>query len=133
MFGTPSIADSVGEIPVLVSLGDADIVVALVVAVRGLSPVAVAEDIAAAEDEGNFPVNSSFFIRDFKSSSSSQTVEGAVVDMVDSVVLRPRYFGRSVASELGINLLVDRAGASRPSLLRGLRDAPDVILAVLLK
>lgn len=65
-------------------LGDEDIVVvAAVVAVFGRSDV----DIAAAEDGGSFPVSSNFRIRDFKSSSSSQTVEGAVVEMVDSVAL----------------------------------------------
>ena len=65
-------------------------VVAAVVAVRGLS---VAGDIAAPEDGGIRPVSSSLRILDFKSSSSSQTVEGAVVDMDDSVP--PSPFGRS--------------------------------------
>ena len=63
--------------------GDEDMVVAAVVAVRGRSAV----DIAAAEETGNLPVNSNLRIRDFKSSNSSQTVEGAVVDIVDSVAL----------------------------------------------
>jgi len=80
----PAIVDSVGEEPdFLPCLGDEDMVVTVVVAVRGLS--AVAFDIAAAEDDGSLPVNSSFRILDFKSSSSSHTVEGAVVDIVDSV------------------------------------------------
>ena len=61
--------------------GDPDIVVAAVVAVRGLS----AELIAAADDEGSLPVSSSLRILDFRSSNSSQTVEGAVVEIVDSV------------------------------------------------
>jgi hypothetical protein len=64
--------------------GDEDSVVAVVVAVRGRSPETL--DIAAADDPGNLPVNSSFLIRDLRSSSSSQTVDGAVVDKVDSVV-----------------------------------------------
>ena len=62
--------------------GDVEIVVVVVVAVRGrsLDPF----NIAAPEEGGNFPVSSSFRILDFKSSSSSQTVEGAVVETVDS-------------------------------------------------
>ena len=72
--------------------GDDERVVAAVVAVRGRS----AEDIAAAEDDGSLPVSSSFRIRDFRSSNSSQTVEGAVVDIVDSVALMSAYRGRSV-------------------------------------
>ena len=64
--------------------GDDDMVVTVVVAVRGLSPDACC-DIAAADDVGNFPVSSNLRILDFRSSSSSQTVEGAVVDKVDSV------------------------------------------------
>jgi len=63
--------------------GDEDIVVTVVVAVRGRSPEA--DEIAAPDDGGNFPVNSSLRIRDFMSSSSSQTVDGAVVETVDSV------------------------------------------------
>jgi hypothetical protein len=55
-----------------------------VAAVRGLSTETL--DMAAADDAGNFPVNSSFLILDLRSSSSSQTVEGAVVDRLDSVV-----------------------------------------------
>lgn len=57
--------------------------VTVVVAVRGLSPETL--DIAAADEGGNFPVSSNFRILDFKSSNSSQTVDGAVVDKVDSV------------------------------------------------
>jgi hypothetical protein len=53
------------------------------VAVRGLSWALLY--IAAAEDGGSFPVSSSFLIRSLRSSSSSQTVEGAAVDKVDSV------------------------------------------------
>ena len=56
-------------------------VVTVVVAVLGRSVV----DMAAAEEEGNLPVSSSFLIRDFSSSSSSQTVDGAAVDSVESV------------------------------------------------
>lgn len=58
-------------------------VVTVVVAVRGLSVDMC--DMAAAEDVGSFPVSSSFRILDLRSSSSSHTVEGAVVDKVDSV------------------------------------------------
>jgi hypothetical protein len=79
----PAIVDSGGEPAFLPCLGEEDMVVTVVVAVRGLSTVAF--DIAAADDEGNFPVSSSFRILDFRSSSSSQTVDGAVVERVDSV------------------------------------------------
>ena len=58
-------------------------VVTVVVAVRGRSPEN--DDMAAADEGGNLPVRSSVRIRDFRSSSSSQTVDGAVVDNVDSV------------------------------------------------
>lgn len=57
--------------------------VTVVVAVRGLSPEIL--DIAAADEGGSFPVSSNLRILDFKSSNSSQTVDGAVVDKVDSV------------------------------------------------
>lgn len=63
--------------------GDEDIVVTVVVAVGGRS--FEARDIAAPEVAGSFPVSSSLCIRDFRSSNSSQTVDGAVVDTVDSV------------------------------------------------
>lgn len=79
----------------LVCLGEADMVVAAVVAVLGLS----ADDIAAAEDCGSFPVSSSLRILDFKSSNSSQTVEGAAVETDDSVVFLSPYFGRSTYPE----------------------------------
>jgi hypothetical protein len=58
-----------------------------VFAVRGLS--LVGEYIAAEEDGGSFPVSSSFLIRSLRSSNSSQTVDGAVVDNVDSVPSAP--------------------------------------------
>lgn len=64
------------------SFGDDDNEVAVVAAVRGRSPVV---ECIASREGGSFPVNSSFRIRDFISSRSSQTVEGAVVEMVDSV------------------------------------------------
>ena len=53
-------------------------------AVRGLSaePFGIA---AWEEEEGSLPVNSSFRIRDLRSSNSFQTVEVASVDTVDSV------------------------------------------------
>ena len=81
--GIPSIADCNGATAVALCLGEEDMVVAAVVAVFGRSEAV----IAAAEDGGNLPVSSSFLILDFKSSSSSHTVEGAVVEMVDSVAL----------------------------------------------
>src|ERR1700722_10545902 len=95
--------------------GDVDIVVIVVVAVGGLSPDAC--ETAAPEVAGSFPVSSSFLIRDFRSSSSSQTVDGAVVDIVESVASRARYFGRSEIS-------------SRPRVLLA---APCVALAAPLK
>src|SRR2546430_6827440 len=108
-------AESGGGVLALACFGDVDIVVAFVVAVRGLSPVA--EDIAAADEDGNFRVSSSFLNRDFKSSSSSHTVDGAVVEMVESVASRARYLSRSPAS-------------SRPTALLA---TPVVALATLLK
>ena len=78
---TPSMVEVRGATGGLLCLGELDSVVAAVVAVRGRS----VDVIAAAEDGGSFPVNSSFRILDFRSSNSSQTVEGAVVEMVDSV------------------------------------------------
>jgi hypothetical protein len=89
--GIPSIADVSWGTAVGLCLGEEDMVVAAVVAVFGLSEVL----IAAAEDGGSFPVNSSFLMRDFRSSSSSHTVEGAVVEMVDSVALLSGIRGRS--------------------------------------
>lgn len=80
--GMPSIADW-SWVTAGLCFGEDDIVVAAVVAVFGLSDVV----IAAAEDGGSLPVSSSFRILDLRSSSSSQTVEGAVVEMVDSVAL----------------------------------------------
>ena len=65
-----------------VRFGDEDIVVTVVVAVRGRS---MAVETAAFEEAGILPVSSSLRILDFKSSSSSQTVDGAVVDTDDSV------------------------------------------------
>ena len=83
--------------------GDDDKVVTVVVAVRGRS--ADAFDIAAADEEGNFPVSSSLRIRDLRSSSSSHTVDGAVVDKVDSV---PSNRARSPSS---LELSVASGGA----------------------
>lgn len=51
-------------------------------AVGGLSSGVL--DIAALDVFGSLPVNSSRWIRDFNSSSSSQTVEGAAVELDDS-------------------------------------------------
>ena len=55
----------------------------VVPAVGGRSPNAL--EIAAFEEGGNFPVSSSCRILAFISSSSSQTVDAAVVETVDSV------------------------------------------------
>jgi len=88
--GIPSTADGSGG-AVDFCLGDEDIVVAAVVAVFGLSD----DVIAAAEDDGSLPLSSSFLILDFKSSISSQTVEGAPVEMVDSVALWSTNLERS--------------------------------------
>lgn len=63
--------------------GEEDRVVTVVVAVGGRS--FEARDIAAPDVGGILPVNSSLCIRDFKSSSSSHTVDGAVVETDDSV------------------------------------------------
>ena len=67
--------------------GDADIVVALVVAVGGRS--SDARDMAAPEVGGIFPVSSNRWIRDLRSSNSSHTVDGAAVDAEDSVPSTP--------------------------------------------
>jgi hypothetical protein len=64
-------------------LGEEEVAVIAEVAVRGLSLGLLY--IAAADDGGSFPVSSNFLIRSLRSSSSSQTVEGAAVDKVDSV------------------------------------------------
>ena len=56
-------------------------VVAVVVAVGGRSSLG---RMVWPEVGGRRPVSSNFFILDFKSSNSSQTVEGAVVDIVPS-------------------------------------------------
>jgi hypothetical protein len=68
--------------------GEDDTVVVVVVAVRGLSAeVGEMVDFVGA---ATLPPNSSFLILDFKSSNSSQTVDGAVVETLDSV---PSCFG----------------------------------------
>ena len=79
-WGVPSSNSfAVGETPFMpLVLGDEDIVVADVAAVRGLS-------ILPLLDGGIFPVPSSFRILNLRSSSSSHTVDGAVVETVDSV------------------------------------------------
>ena len=55
----------------------------VVVAVRGRSPEPF--ETAWPDVAGSFPVNSNFFIRDLSSSSSSQTVDGAVFEFTESV------------------------------------------------
>lgn len=97
--------------------GEVDNAVTVVAAVRGRSWAA--PEIASCEDGGSLPVSSSLRIRDLRSSSSSQTVEGALVDRVDSVPSRalsvsPRT--RSGVSEVdGWRLLriVDRVECRR--------------------
>ena len=80
----PAITESGGDVlfppP---CFGDEDIVVTVVVAVRGRS--LDVEITAAPDDCGNFPTSSSLRNRDFMSSSSSQNVDCAVVEAVDSV------------------------------------------------
>ncbi len=71
------------EVDFFPCFGEDDIVVTVVVAVRGRSRVAL--DTAAADELGSCPVSSSLRILDLRSSNSSQTVEGAVVESVDSV------------------------------------------------
>jgi hypothetical protein len=70
-------------------LGEADMVVAFVVAVRGRS----SDDLGAVDPamDGILPDNSSRWILDFKSSNSSQTVEGAAVEDEDSVPSTPWF------------------------------------------
>lgn len=63
--------------------GDEDIVVTVVVAVGGRS--SESRDTAAPDVDGSFPVSSRRWIRDLRSSSSSHTVDGAVLEVVDSV------------------------------------------------
>lgn len=69
--------------------GDADMVVAFVVAVGGRSSDVL--DVVAPEVGGILPVSSSLWIRDFRSSNSSQTVEGAAVELEDSVPSTPWF------------------------------------------
>jgi hypothetical protein len=71
-----------GPVPEL-RLGEADTVVALVVAVLGRSSEDL--DIPPPGVDGCFPVRSRRWILDFRSSNSSQTVEGAAVEEEDSV------------------------------------------------
>jgi hypothetical protein len=79
MLGTSAGAEPVPE----PRLGEADTVVALVVAVRGRS--SDDRDIPPADVDGSFPVRSRRWILDFRSSNSSQTVDGAAVEDEDSV------------------------------------------------
>ena len=73
--GPPIISDG-GVSGLRYCFGEEEMVVTVVVAVCGRSPEPF--DTAAPDVIGILPVNSSFRIRDFRSSSSSQTVEGAV-------------------------------------------------------
>jgi hypothetical protein len=96
--------------------GDDDMVVTVVVAVGGRS--LEARDIAAPDVAGSFPVSSSRCMRDLRSSSSSQTVDGAVVDTVDSVPSAARgvtgpSFTSAVRETSGDELYVRGAGYDR--------------------
>ena len=83
-FVGPLIVEASGELlPTWPCLGDGDIVVMVVVAVAGRSPRML--DIAALDVEGIFPLSSSFLILEFRSSSCSRIIDGALVDIVDSV------------------------------------------------
>ena len=62
-------------------------VVAFVLAVGGRS--SEAREMAAPDVGGSLPVSSRRWIRDLRSSNSSQTVEGAAVDVVESVPSGP--------------------------------------------
>lgn len=75
------------------------IVVGAVVAVRGLSELEPPPATAALELDGNFPVSSSFLILDFRSSSSSQTVEGAVCESTESDSAADRFASELFAGE----------------------------------
>lgn len=70
-------------------LGEADTVVAFVVAVRGRSSDDL--DMAPPDVDGILPVRSRRWILDFKSSNSSQTVDGAAVEDEDSVPSTPWF------------------------------------------
>ena len=83
--GTPGTAEGVSLLgPDGLFFGEDDKAVAWVEPVLGRSLEVV---MAAADEEGILPVSSNFFILDFKSSSSSHTVDGAVVEIVDSVLV----------------------------------------------
>jgi len=73
----------------------------VVVAVLGLSPEPF--EIAAPDVAGSFPVSSSFLIRDFRSSSSSQTEEGAATESTESVP-SAREYARLVAGSGGVSM-----------------------------
>lgn len=81
------VLDTSAICPLTCRLGDPDRVVTVVVAVAGRSSDIL--ETAAPDVDGSFPVNSSRLIRDLRSSNSSQTVEGAVVEAVDSVPSSP--------------------------------------------
>lgn len=84
VISSPLIVEASGEVLFTrLCFGDEDIVVMVVDAVGGRSPKTL--DIAAPDVDGNLPVSSSFFILCLRSSTSSQIVDGAVVDIVDSV------------------------------------------------
>lgn len=90
--------DAIGEklVP-CVYLDDDDAVVAVVAAVRGRSATLNA---VAPDELGSTPVCSSCLILDFMSSNSSQTVEGAVVEIADSALsARADGIGRSWSNE----------------------------------
>lgn len=97
-------------------LGLDDISVKVVLAVAGRSPYTV--DMAALEEEGRLPVSSILRMRDFKSSSSSQTVEGAVVDTVDSV---PSPTPASTRDDPGLSFRGEELYSEKEELIEPLR------------
>ena len=97
----PTALDATGDALVLrARFGEEDMVVTVVVAVWGRSPTApftpamppplacVVPDTVPFGALPILPVTSSFRMRDLRSSSSSHTVDGAVVETVDSVPCR---------------------------------------------
>jgi hypothetical protein len=123
--------------------GEPDSVVAPVPAVGGLSSGTL--EIAALEFFGSLPVNSSRWIRDFSSSSSSQTVDGAAVELDDSdaslycpfgVCCETPFFGtdgdalKDLDKPLGCLIEEDRAWPS-PFLVDGRRANIEVLSAEL--
>ena len=112
--GFSGIVDSIGDMLLpRPRFGEEDIVVAVVVAVGGLS--LEARDMAAPDVAGNFPVNSNLCILDLSSSNSSHKVDGAVVDTVDSVPSA----ARGVSTLSCICMSADRETSGEELYVRG--------------